>query len=393
MQILIGADVPPDPNSGAAGTVWHTTAALRELGHEVDDFWSEQIGRRIQHGNLHYVLELPWRYRQLVRRYSAMHSYDAIQLSQPHAFLAARDHRLQQRHGVFVNRSHGLELRYNEVMAAWSAQMGLPTHQGPKKIISKGLAWLLESHWRWVSQWADGIILCSELDREYLLQRLPVPEWRVRTIHHGVTQAFSDTPAPPMSPARLDRMLHIAQFDAVKGPDITAEIANRLLPSNPKLSLTWVTSARHHPAILKLLAAEVEPRVQLLDWRDQSELIPLLDAHGIFLFPSYFEGAGKACLEALSRGLCVVASDNGAMQGYIRHGVNGYLAPPGDVVRMIDSIERLRAAPDAAVALAAAARHEARQLSWKRCAQAAVDFYAELSERKARAVPGRPNYV
>ena len=45
MKILVGADVPPDPNSGAAGTVYQTNAALRELGHDVDEIWANDIGR------------------------------------------------------------------------------------------------------------------------------------------------------------------------------------------------------------------------------------------------------------------------------------------------------------------------------------------------------------
>ena len=392
MRVLVGANVPPDPNSGAAGTVWHTTAGLRELGHEVDDFWSEQIGRRIVHGNLHYAVELPWRYRALVRAHAQRSNYDAIQLSQPHAFFAARDHRISQRPGVFVNRSHGLELRYNRVMAQWARVMGRPSPAGPKKWLSRGLAQLLEAHWRWVCRWTDGVIVCSELDREYLLQQVPIPDWRVRTIHHGVSPAFAEPPAPAINAARLDRMLHVAQFDAVKGPDVTAAIANRLLPRHPHLSLTWVTAARHHAAVHALLSAEVLERVRLLDWREQSELVPLLDDHGIFLFPSYFEGAGKACLEALSRGLCVVASDNGAMRDYIQHGVDGYLAPAGDAAGMAEGVERLRADVGAAAALGQAARRKNRNLSWQRCAQQAVDFYAELAERKRHLGSGRPNF-
>ncbi len=62
LRILVGADVPPDLNPGASGTVLQTNLALRELGHHVDEIWADDLGRRIRHGNLHYAFELPRAY-------------------------------------------------------------------------------------------------------------------------------------------------------------------------------------------------------------------------------------------------------------------------------------------------------------------------------------------
>ena len=39
VRILVGADVRPDPNPGAAGTVYATNNALRELGYEIEETW------------------------------------------------------------------------------------------------------------------------------------------------------------------------------------------------------------------------------------------------------------------------------------------------------------------------------------------------------------------
>ncbi|MBE9203856.1 hypothetical protein IQ218_10925 [Synechocystis salina LEGE 06099] len=64
LRILTVADTPCDPNSGAAGTVYYTNQALRQLGHEVDEIWADDLGpRRIAHGNLHSLLEQPRAYR------------------------------------------------------------------------------------------------------------------------------------------------------------------------------------------------------------------------------------------------------------------------------------------------------------------------------------------
>ena len=97
------------------------------------------------------------------------------------------------------------------------------------------------------------------------------------------------------------------------------------------VTATWVAPARHHSDIRKGLDAGIATRVVLRDWLCQSELRGVYDSHGIFVFPSFFGGAGKAALEAMSRGLCVVASHTGRMCDTIRDGENGPLCPVGNV--------------------------------------------------------------
>ena len=56
LKILMMADLPPNADSGAAGTEYQTMEALRRLGHEVDAVWADSLPHRIGHGNLHYCL-------------------------------------------------------------------------------------------------------------------------------------------------------------------------------------------------------------------------------------------------------------------------------------------------------------------------------------------------
>ena len=50
-----------------------------------------------------------------------------------------------------------------------------------------------------------------------------------------------------------------------------------------------------------------------------------LEKANIFFAPRLQEGFGQSIMEALSRGLCVVSPDTGAMNEYIRDGINGLL--------------------------------------------------------------------
>jgi len=64
-------------------------------------------------------------------------------------------------------------------------------------------------------------------------------------------------------------------------------------------------------------------------WFDnKKEFITTLERANVYFSPRMEEGIGQAFLEALSRGQCVVAPNNGTMNEYIIHGQNGMLYNP-----------------------------------------------------------------
>ena len=58
-----------------------------------------------------------------------------------------------------------------------------------------------------------------------------------------------------------------------------------------------------------------------------------------FVFPSLFEGYGMVLVEAMQRGLPIVAFDNTAMPYSIKNGINGYLAQNKDYVDLSKKIQ------------------------------------------------------
>jgi Glycosyl transferases group 1 len=62
------------------------------------------------------------------------------------------------------------------------------------------------------------------------------------------------------------------------------------------------------------------------EWfKNKADLELVLDRVNVYFVPRMEEGIGQSFLEALSRGQCVVAPNNGTMNEYIIHGVNGLL--------------------------------------------------------------------
>jgi len=360
MRILFMADVPRDPNAGAAGTEVRTAEALRALGHDVDEVWAPQLGRRIAHGNLHYLLELPRAYRREMRRATAAKQYDVLHVNQPHGYLAAK---AKPRGAVFVHRSHGLELRAECDLAPWRAR---------PKLASRVMAAMLARHSRLIARYADGHIVSCGDDARFLRDELGVDSARIAVIAQAAPDAFVQTPAPPMTEEHLRRVLYVSQFAFFKAPHVAAAVM-RALP--PDVQCTWVCSRAHHAEVRALLGGRA---VELLDWMPADALRDVYDAHGIFLFTSYFEGFGKVFLEAMSRGLCVVATRVGGAADVIVDGENGLLIEPGDVAGPVGAIEALQRDPARATRIAARAAETARQYTWERVARETAAFYDSL---------------
>lgn len=376
------SDTTADPNRGAAGTEVQTLNALRALGHEVDALWAGDLGRRIGHGNLHLLLELPRTYERAAVDALRWKAYDIIHVNQPHGFRAARAvHRLSPK-TAFIHRSHGFELSAEETLRPWREIYGNETRGVTRRVASGVLAPMLARHGRAIAREADGHIVSASLDAAFLHERLGVPHERIAVIPQAAPDSYLRHDAPPMSAERLRRVLHVAQVAFFKAPMITAQAINRLSASDPALRFTWVCDRSSEGFIRAMLSSGANERFEVRHWMAQDELREVYDRHGTFLFPSFFEGFGKAFLEAMSRGLCAIASDAGAMHDII-DGDNGVLVPPGDAEALANAALAIIRNPDAASAMSTAAAQKAREFTWGRVGRETAAFYQSRLDARA----------
>ncbi|MGD9613155.1 MAG: glycosyltransferase [Kiritimatiellia bacterium] len=381
MRFLVGSDYARDPNAGAAGTIVWTNQALRDLGHEVDEFWGADLRRRIRHGNLHYLVELPSAFRREVAARCRRRAYDAVILDQPHAFLAGEYLQARYPEVLFLNRTQGWEGQADEALRA----LKLAAPPWLRGLAQGAMRRLLARHQDRVVACADGILAgCSPVP-DYLERKYGYPRERVAVIPYGVTDEFIRR-APSTEPGRWRRILHVAQFAPFKAPEIVAAVFSRVLRERPDVQAGWICDPRHHGQVRELFAPELRERLQLHPWADQRELVSRYDAYGIFLFPSHYEGFGKTPFEAMARGLAVVATRVGGLGDLVRDGENGLLCAPGDAEGLCRRVAQLLDDPARAAQLGAQARRDAAALTWPNHARALVDFTVRRqAEKRARA--------
>lgn len=79
-------------------------------------------------------------------------------------------------------------------------------------------------------------------------------------------------------------------------------------------------------------------------WRD--DLPSFIKSFDLFLLPSYFEGWGRAVIEAMAAGLPVVMTDVGLAGEVVKNGINGRIVPVADANAFFDAVCGLIADPE-----------------------------------------------
>lgn len=385
LRILGVANVAEDPNAGAAGTEYQTYRALRELGHEVDAVWRDEVGRRISHGNLNLLLELPRRYEAVVARKLAAKEYDVVHVNQPHGWRAARYVRRHHPRTAFIHKSHGWEPHARETLDGWRRIYAADERSVLRRAATGAIESLLARHARQIIRWADGHILCSTADLEFMAARNGADRATLRMIMQAAPDAYVTAPAAPMTPERLRTVLHVGQFAFFKAPMIAASAMNEIAAARDDVRFVWVTGTESHDALRALLSPSVRERLTLLPWMDQAALRAVYDTSGVFLFPSFFEGFGKVHFEAMSRGCCVVSRRVAAMQETIADGVNGRLIEAADASPFAAAALAFIGDPDGAAAVSRAAAATAQEYTWRRVAEETAEFYRERLAAKGIA--------
>jgi glycosyltransferase involved in cell wall biosynthesis len=385
LRILTVANVPQNPNSGAAGTEYQTIAALRALGHHVDAVWSGAIGRRIAHGNLHQLIELPRGFERVVAERLAAAQYDVAHVNQPHGYRAARLVRRSFPRTVYIHRSHGFEPHAEATLDRWRARYEADGRPLWRRSAANVMRALMLRHSTEILRWADGHIVSSSGDAAFAIERFGLDPQKIAVIPQAAPDAFLQSPAMPMTAERMRTVLFAGQVTFMKAPMITAEAMNRIAARDAEARFVWISARADHDEVRSLLSEEVKARLDLRDWLPQPELIAAYDRAGVFLFPSFYEGFGKVHLEAMSRGMCVVATDLGGMHDVITTGIDGVLVPPGDGEAVADAALALMQDVGRAAAMGMAAATRAREYSWRRVAIETAAFYRRRLAAKTNA--------
>ncbi len=157
----------------------------------------------------------------------------------------------------------------------------------------------------------------------------------------------ADGSAPPnraagMLGTRALRLLVVATVTPRKGHRLLIEALSGL--QDLDWQLVCVGSLERDPACVGSLRAAIDAgglaaRVTLTGEQSPDDLATAYREADLFVLPSYHEGYGMVCAEALAHGLPVVATLAGAIPETVPASA-GLLVPPGDAVALREALRR-----------------------------------------------------
>lgn len=161
-------------------------------------------------------------------------------------------------------------------------------------------------------------------------------------------------------------LLSVGRLVHHKGHDFLLDLMTEL-PKSMKWKLSIVGSGPQSPFLRqKIEEHSLKDKIHLTDMIPDKLLWELYESADIFLFPSRetdndTEGFGIVLIEAMAKGVAIVASQIGGIVEVLDHGNCGLLAPPDQKKPWIDAITKLASDPELRLRLIHNARKRVEQ--------------------------------
>jgi glycosyltransferase involved in cell wall biosynthesis len=133
----------------------------------------------------------------------------------------------------------------------------------------------------------------------------------------------------------LDYLLFFGRLEYRKGAQVLVQALPAVLIRHPEISVVFVGSDSIYNAMsmkeyLRLQLAGYEDKITFIDNIAHASLYPIIERARLVVLPSLWENFPYVCLEAMSLGKAIVASNSGGFPEIVVDHKEGMLFPPGD---------------------------------------------------------------
>ena len=235
------------------------------------------------------------------------------------------------------------------------------------------------------------IVVVSENSIKDIHADMKVSLDRMRLVPVGVDpELFQPMPHVARTPGRL---ITTASADvALKGLSYLLE-AMAKLRTERDVTLTIIGKPREGASADLIDKLGLRPHIEFVSGVPDERIVELYAEAELAVVPSLYEGFSLPAIEAMSTGICLVATDGGALPEVTgRDGDTVLQCKAGDVESLATALRR--GLDDAALRerVGAAGRQRVvERWSWKHCAQLTVDQYCEVLAMPANVEKLRRN--
>lgn len=204
---------------------------------------------------------------------------------------------------------------------------------------------------------ADRIFVASSFTAN-TLKAYPGQLAPIEVIPYGFPNPSEPRQYPKLSKNRKLKILYVGLLSQRKGIADTFAVAERL-KSSVELTVVGRKVTDDCPALDQALAQH-----HWIPSLPHKEVLELMHANDVLIFPSLFEGFGMVISEAMSQGTPVITTDRTAGPDIIDHNENGWLIKAGSTDELQACLEYILSRPEMISDIGKAARERATLRPW-----------------------------
>ncbi len=380
MRILLVGDYPRDPRLGSPKVLLKLQEELQALGHTCDVLLSDDLGPSPRNPHVRQALGPMVAFASVRRAFQARGAYDVVDVASAEGLWIG----LARKCGWFrvaalIARSNGLEhLNYQRMLddhdeglleKPWTRRLFHPAVRLTQVAAS--------------ARAADRLVLLSEADRDFALERGWKTHAEIDVIPHGVSGEFL-TEAPARDEKRGAGLLFCGTWTDVKGVSYLAKAFSQLVEEGFTVPLTILGGGVPRESILPAFSNAARAQVSIVDRVAERDVMSAYRRHDALVWPSTYEGFGMVVIEAMSQRLPVIATPVGCATLLVNDGKTGLTVQPRRPDLLAAAMKRMMTDCDLRVRLADAAFDRVKHMTWRHAADETLATYARAMTTHGR---------
>lgn len=231
------------------------------------------------------------------------------------------------------------------------------------------------------------VLAVSQSVKSELLEQSHLPPESITVIHAGVEYPEDSELSPVLSADRTPVIGTAGPLEAVKGLPFFLGAAQRVLKERPNVQFL-IAGAGPEEQNLRRLVRELKIVGSVTFVPNLYDFSTALEAMDIFCLPSLRQGLGTIMLDAMGRGIPVIATGVGGVFSVVSDSETGLVVPPSNSARLSERILELLEDPIRARVLGANGRELVKQeFSVERMVDETANLYREIVQEAKTLFP------
>ena len=243
---------------------------------------------------------------------------------------------------------------------------------------------------------ADGVIAVSKSTRDDVEYLFEIEDKKIEVIYNGVDSRFfhkNKTSEISKTKKKLKikgkYILYLGTLETRKNILSIVRAFEKLVQEKDGRKLKYkglkLVLAGQHGRGIKGKLARIKKSLQakniiVTGYIDSDDVSPLYQGAEVFVFPSFYEGFGFPVVEAMAKGVPVIAGNKCALVEVA--GDAAILVDPAKQDDITDSLIKLMGDKDLYKSLSVRGKKQARKFDWKITARQTLDFYNKIVNKK-----------